>query len=222
MKLFLILALLSNSCIALAQSSTEESLFPELAAFSTQDYKKLDEQSRNTIIIPKEEQLQNDQEQLPEEDQIDEKNLFEENAAEPVQESIPSTEEENQNEDQEDDEQQNIIVTINDIDATLTPNREASFCSANFVVGNGLKKEIKSFSGTFTIGTVTKKFSFKNIAKRNVFAKKYIFIGTSCEQITNEPQLVIESCQVEGWSEKKCKSKVQFVPLPKDLDTLSE
>ncbi len=221
MKLFLILASLSISCIALAQNSTEDSLFPELSGFSTANYKKLDAQSKETVVIPNEESSEANVEPPLDKSVTEDEDLFtKQDTPESVQDSIDPMEEIEESE--EDDNQQKIVLTITDIHATLTSNRNASFCSATFVIGNALKKEIKSFSGDFTIGSVTKKFLFKNIAKQNVFAKKYVFTGTSCEQITNEPKLDIQSCQVEGWSEKKCKEKVQFVPVPKEQDMISE
>ena len=223
MKLFLILASLSISYIALAQNSTEDSLFPELSAFSTSNYKKLDAQSKEAVAIPNGESSEANVEPLLEEFVTEDEDLFsKQDTTESVQDNINSVEETEEPEEDDNDNQQKIVLTITDINATLASNRDASFCTATFVVGNALKKEIKSFSGDFTIGSVTKKFLFKNIAKQNVFAKKYVFTGTSCEQITNEPKLDIQSCQVEGWSEKKCKEKVQFIPIPKEQDVISE
>ena len=57
----------------------------------------------------------------------------------------------------------NPYIIIDDVKATLTPNRNASFCTATFAVINTLKKEVKAFSGSFTVGKLSKKFSFNNI-----------------------------------------------------------
>ena len=67
---------------------------------------------------------------------------------------------------------------------------------------------------------MTKQFKFNNIEKEQAGASKYTFVGTACEQIVNEPAYTIETCQVEGWSEKKCKEKVEFLKLQREDVTL--
>lgn len=217
MKFFLSLIMVSCSFAALAQSTEEPSLFPELTGFAvakpanqtTNDIIEVTEENKNTEDI-------SGGEILPEEE-----DLFKKTETTPVQseETTESTEEETE-ENEENEEEQHIFIVIDDVKATLTPNRNTSFCSAAFAVANGLKKELKAFSGTFTIGSMTKEFKFANIGKEQASAAKYMFVGTSCEEILNPPAYTIQTCQVEGWSEKKCKSKVEFVPIPKQEDSL--
>ena len=63
---------------------------------------------------------------------------------------------------------------------------------------------------------MTKKFNINNLQKGQAAGAKYMFVGTSCEQILNPPQLEIRTCEVEGWSEKKCKGKVKYVQIPQN------
>ena len=215
MKYFLSLIMVSCSFAALAQNAEEASLFPELsglvsaapAAQTDIDAVVSDEEEEETISSQ-------------EEEASSEEDLFKTEETIPqAQEDTESTTEEG-SEEEDDEKEQHIYIVIDDVKATLTPNRNASFCSAAFAVANGLKKEIKDFSGNFTIGSMTKEFKFSNIAKEQASAAKYMFVGTSCEEILNPPAYTIKTCQVEGWSEKKCKSKVQFVAIPKQEDTL--
>ena len=213
MKLFLILALLSSSSIVLAQESEEPSLFPELSAYKNETSEKA------AIPTIQNDDLSNNISDAEKPDSAIEEDLFAPSQQEDDSlKNVPQKQEEpkEEEEEEEDDQKQQIVMTLNDVKATLTPNRNASYCSAVFAVANGLKKELKAFAGTITIGKSTKKFNFQNIAKQNVFASKYLFLGNACEQILDEPKIDIQKCQVENWSEKKCKEKIIFIPIPKN------
>lgn len=221
MKFFLSLMVLSCSCIALAQSTEEPSLFPTLSGFT--DEETVTKTDNDTIGVKEQtETISSSNETILEEET--EEDLFKEPAPPQLNQTevTPETGKETveEEEDNDDDKQQRIYITIDDVQATLTPNRNASFCSAAFAVVNGLKKELKAFSGNFTIGSMTKEFKFNNVAKEQAAALKYMFIGTSCEEILNQPAYTITKCEVEGWSEKKCKNKVQFIAIPKQENTL--
>jgi len=216
MKFFLGLIMVSCSFAALAQNAEEPSLFPELSGFATTQQPAV--QTNDTVV-----ETEKEEEDFSEDEIItEEEDLFKETETptvateEPTNETKDSAEEE----DEEDEKEQYIYIVVDDVKATLTPNRNASFCSAAFAVANGLKKELKAFSGSFTVGSMTKEFKFTNVPKEQAAAAKYMFVGTSCEEILNPPSYTIQTCQVEGWSEKKCKSKVQFVPIPKQENTL--
>ena len=192
---------------AVGASAQEESLFPELAGLSS-TIKEQESSEENSEVINESVEM----------DQVEEPLSNEEDLFQPKEDLIEAeviTDVEDVSKEEEDKEQY-ILWTLDDIKATLTPNRNASFCSATFAVANTLRKELKSFSGTFTVGDMTKKFDIKNLKKERGVVSKYMFVGTSCEQILNPPLLDIEKCQVDGWSEKKCKEKVKFIQTSQD------
>jgi len=190
MKYFLSLIMVFCSFAALAQNTEEAPLFPELSGLVTGapaaqtdiDSVASDEEEGEAISSQ-------------EEESSSEEDLFK------TEETIPQTqegtettaEEESEEEEEEDEKEQHIYIVIDDVKATLTPNRNASFCSAAFAVANGLKKEIKDFSGNFTIGSMTKEFKFSNVGKEQASAAKYMFVGTSCEEILNPPANTIKT-----------------------------
>ena len=221
MRLFLGLMLVSCAFQALAQEVDDPPLFPEFSNFQASKEKPADE------IVSKEEK--SDENLIVDSDIDNEKlkqDLFE--VSTPTSESpntensstSPETMEEEEESEKEEDKDRKIYLFIDGVKATLTPNRNASFCTAVFAVANRLKKPLKAISGTFTVGSMTKQFSFTNIAKEGASGLKYTFIGTSCEEILNEPAYTVKKCQIEGWSEKKCKNKVEFVPIPKEENHL--
>ena len=193
MKEIFFITLVFYAVTTLAQTGEEESLFPELDDFGS---------SSNTIATPEEE--------TPSDIGQD---LF----AQKIDFSVRAPSQEGTAEEtDQDDKGQCIYIALDDINATLTPNSNASFCSAAFVVANGLKKEIISFSGTFTVGSMTKEFKFDHIEKEQAAGSKYTFVGNSCAEILNPPAYTIQTCQVEGWSEEKCKKKISFIAVPKE------
>ena len=203
----LILGLLFLSC-SLEAYAQVESLFPELAEFTSNEEEQ---------VIFEEQPSENASEEVVE--ISEEEDLFQQKMDIEQPENTPSSEEAPP-EEEEDTGEQYILLAVDDIQATLTPNRNASFCSAVFAIANTLKKELKSFTGSFTIGTTTKEFTFSNLKKNQAAASKYLYVGTSCEQILNPPQLNIKTCQVDGWSEKKCKEKVKFIQPSQNKPTV--
>ena len=199
MKRVFFMIFISYSITTLAQTGEGESLFPELDDFAS---------ASNTISTAETEKTPSDTEQTDPED-----DLFAEKTDSSAH--MPSKEDTIEETDQ-DDQGQYIYIALDDIKATLTPNSNASFCSAAFIVANGLKREIISFTGTFTVGSMTKEFKFDHIEKEQAAGSKYTFVGNSCAEILNPPAYTIQNCQVEGWSEEKCKKKVAFVAIPKE------
>lgn len=200
MRLILILLLLSCSFSTFAQ---EESLFPELDElnYSKTTSDETVESQSNDIIIAESEESENS---------INKQDLFQK-TEESVQDTVEPKPEENAKE--EDDKDKYILWTIDNVNATITPNPVTSYCSASLGIFNMLGKELKEFSGSFTFGDMTKEFKFSNLAKEKASGYKYMFVGTACEQILNIPELNIKTCKVDGWSEKKCKEKVKYLQL---------
>ena len=212
MRYFLTLLLVSSSLAVLAQSPRNEaSLFPELNVIKPENTT-----SNEEIILKKtDELLEKDQSSQDTSDDIEEEDLF----VEP--EEKPTIENKEKEPKEEDDGIPTAIVwNIDGVQATLTPNRNSSFCSCLFGVYNYTKKKLEKFSGTVTIGGMRKKFNFSGIGKKQLKVSRYTFIGTACEKILDPPEINVQKCQIEGWTEKKCKSHVLFVPLPDSRNNL--
>lgn len=214
MKLFLIFALLSFPYMVFGQ---EDSLFPELSKLSSSDHKESDKLPQNTITIPQNENFEEDSLDENSETVIQEDSLFEPDINSSTTDDEAKREKEGEGEEENDDEdkEQHTYLFIDNAKATLTPIRNASFCTADFIAANKLKKELKQISGTFTIGEMQKNFIFNNIPVNTAAGAHYTFVGTSCEQILNAPKVEVNTCQVDGWSEKKCLDKIMFLAIPK-------
>ena len=216
MRYFLTLLLLSSSLTVFAQSSNEASLFPELNAIKPNDVTN----DPKTTLKEDGELLDAD---IDMESLMAENDLIEANLnllAESEEESTEETSEEEGKEEGDDGIPPAIVWNIDDVQATLTPNRNSSFCSCLFGVFNYTKKKLEKFSGTITIGGMRKKFNFSGIDKKQLKVARYTFVGTPCEKILDQPEINVQKCQVEGWTEKKCKSHVLFVPFPDSRNNL--
>ena len=208
MKFLLTLMLVSCSTIAFAQNSAEPSLFPELDVLKTNTNDKVELNKTEATISTDnlKEADTNVNEQV-----IDETNISQnvekitQPAETPQKPTSPSKEE-----GKEEEEEQNILVFLDDIDVTLTPNRSGSFCTAKFGILNNTKKQLKEFSGTLVINQIKKNFDFSNTKSKNGRGESYLFIGRECEQLMDPPELEITKCKIEGWSEKKCKESIAF------------
>ena len=124
-----------------------------------------------------------------------------------------SAEEEPQEEDTEDEQEQLIYMALNDIQSSLAVVRSVSYCSAAFVLFNATKKEIQEISGTIAIGKYRKNFKFSNVSSGSSLGWPIQIVGNACESIMAPPTLQIEKCKVKGMSDKKCRSKLRYVPL---------
>ena len=210
MKFLLTLMLISCSAVALAQSTAEPSLFPELDVLkkTTEDNKVNTSEAENTVSM-------NSLEENKDTSGISEQ-AAPDNSTPPNLEGtdssseMPQKSEESQNDEEKKEEEQNIIVFLDDIDITLTPNRSGSFCSAKFGILNGTKKTLKEFSGTLVINQIRKDFNYSNTKSNAANGNNYIFIGHDCEQLMDPPELEIKKCKIDGWSEKKCKESIVF------------
>ena len=211
MRYFLTLLLLSSSFSVFAQSSEETPLFPELNVIKSEDTEISEENGELTEENAQESSVISDdtgiEEEVSSSDEISE------------EEGILADEEKIE-EEEEKETPQYIFWTVDDVQATLAPNRNGSFCSLAFLVSNQTKKKLEKFSGTFTIGEMQKKFNFSGVNKGESVVSRYTFVGTSCEKILDPPEINIQKCKMENWSEKKCKSKVKFVSLPNSENSL--
>ena len=211
--LFILMMLVYSVNNVLAQNSEEPLLFPELSAFDDASQRPKQGEKVET-------EGQTGESDIPdfEVSKIQDKDLF----ADKKEDFTPPEEkdiQQKQEDDEEDDRGQDILLLVDDVRATLTPSRDASFCFASWKMMNNLKKTVKTLSGSLTIGTMTKEFKFTNVEKGRMGEEKYTFLGTSCEKILDPPEYTVQTCEVEGWSEKKCKNKIKFVPISKEENT---
>ena len=44
-------------------------------------------------------------------------------------------------------------------------------------------------------------------------SEDFFIVGESCEQVLVTPPVEITTCQVSEWSDKKCRSKIEIVPI---------
>lgn len=212
MKFLLAFMLLSCSTFAFAQNSTEPSLFPELDVLKTKNDSTNKSESAVSTANPREEITVKNV-----------NNIFDTNN-QTINDSIPiasdtkgktqtatvQQKEQEPQEKKEKEEEQNILVFLDDIDVTLTPNRSGSFCSAKFGILNNTKKQLKEFSGSLVINQIRKDFDYSNTKSKAGRGDSYIFIGRECEQLMDPPELEIKKCKIDGWSEKKCKESIVF------------
>ena len=136
MRYFLTLLLLSSSLTVFAQSSNEASLFPELNAIKPSDVTN----DPKTTLKEDGELLDAD---IDMESLMAENDLIEANLnllAESEEESTEETSEEEGKEEGDDGIPPAIVWNIDDVQATLTPNRNSSSCSFLFGVFNSTKK----------------------------------------------------------------------------------
>ena len=202
------LCLLAMGSSVLAQETAEPFLFPELANIKEkQDVSAVSEEnitSDEVVDVVETEPTPN------EENDIETEDLFREAEETPTEEVQETVEEE----DEENDENGKIFFMIPDVDATITSNKAVSYCTFTLVVENDLKKDLKKISGTLRIGTAEKKFNFSNLSRNGGLAGfEYMLIGASCEKVLDPPVINVTTCQVDGWSEKKCKEKVTYTSL---------
>lgn len=146
--------------------------------------------------------------EIIEEKPADEPDLF----AAPTQEETPAvpTQEE---EEEEDDPEQRITVYMDDAQATLTPNRDFSYCFGVLKFLNTLKRPVQALSFTLKYGDLSMDYNPRNLMPNQEQTGTINLIGTACEQILDMPEITIKKCVVEEMSEANCKKKFEFLPL---------
>lgn len=129
----------------------------------------------------------------------------------PKKEEQPQQEE--QKEEEEDDPEQRIIVYLEDARATMTPNRNFSYCFGALKFLNTLKRPVLALDLVLKYGDMNAKYSVKNLMPKVEQKGTFNLLGESCEHILDMPEITIKKCQVENMEEKTCKKKFEFVPL---------
>jgi len=118
--------------------------------------------------------------------------------------------------DEETDEEKDkkVYFALTDMKNTLAAVRSVSFCSGAFVMYNGTDRTVQEISGTFAIGDKTHKFSFPNVEKGQSVGWKFQMVGKACESLLKLPNVQILTCKIKGLSDKKCREKLIFTPIP--------
>ncbi len=139
----------------------------------------------------------------------------EEKTEQPTQaEEVVAEENPEEEEESEEDKEKKIYLTLNNISSTIASVKTVSYCSATFVVYNDTKKDIQEISGTIGIGDQKKKFKFSKVAPAGTGVSAIQLVGKACEFIYNLPDIQVKKCQAKDMSEKKCLSRLLFVPTP--------
>ncbi len=225
MKKILIMAL----CL-LAGSVVAQELFPELAGLGgrTQTVEKKvvtpAEKTSDPVIeedVPAigGEDVLGVEDGLTEEDLADaaelettteEVDLFAAPVEEQQQKEAEDAEEE---EEEEEEEEQKITVYMQDAEATITPNRNFSYCYGIIKVLSTMKKPVQVLDITLKYGALTSKYNVRNLVKDNEQTGTITLMGDACDHIMDMPEMTITACQIEDMEEAACKKKVEFLPL---------
>jgi len=129
----------------------------------------------------------------------------------PTVEENTATEEADEGVDSEEPAQ--IQIYSDNVDATITPNRNFSYCFGSIKFYNGLRRPIQNLVVVLTYGDLETKYSIRNLAPRKTQTEKITLVGTACEQLMDMPKVDVQKCQVPDMEENTCKKRVSFVPL---------
>ena len=121
-----------------------------------------------------------------------------------------TAEAEAEEEEEEQDDQRSIVMFLNEVNSTITPNPISSFCFATVQLQNQLKRRLNSFQAKLTFGEIPIDFSAKNVAPGAIASQKITLAGTACTQITGTPQISITRCSVDNMSERQCQNRFLF------------
>ncbi len=136
-------------------------------------------------------------------DLFEEKTKVEETEEAPVEES----------EEEEDEKDQKITIYMQDADATITPNRDFSYCFGILKILNTLKKPVQALDVVLNYGGLTTKYNIRNLQPQGEQTGSITLMGRACETILDMPEMTINACKVEDMKEATCKKKVEFLPL---------
>lgn len=199
----------------ISTSYAQESLFPELK-FQEEEVPPTTESEEKSDPV---ENTEENQEIATENFTITEESpkpvLTEQTVQSEPQVSEESPEEEGDSE--QDDKEEKVYIALDNIQTTVAAVKEVSYCRGSFILFNGFKKRpLQELSVSLKIGNTDKKFDFKNVAPQATSGKNFIIIGEDCAAILKVPPVDIQKCQIKGISKKKCKEKIEFVPIPQD------
>ncbi len=221
MKKFLLLGVCLFCSVAVAQE-----LFPELSNLGrgrgkpTEEVAPVPEETTTTV----EEDLPaiegGEEEAVEAETAVKEAQsaTTEEDLFAPVEET-PATEESAEEEAPEEEEEEEdgaagkIVIYSDNVDSTIVPNRNFSYCFGQIKFYNGLQKPITRLSVTLTYGDLFTNFNIRNLGPKQTKEEKITLVGTACEVLMDVPQIDIKKCEVPEMEEVACKRRVTFVPL---------
>ncbi|MBQ4471626.1 MAG: hypothetical protein II942_00045 [Alphaproteobacteria bacterium] len=120
-------------------------------------------------------------------------------------------EEETPEEEEEDD--QKIIIYPSEMNSTIVPNNNFSYCMGTIKFASTIKRPVKRLKVSLNYGELSADYDIRNLTNKEEKSKELILVGTSCEHVLDTPQIDIQECVVEGMTAKACKEKVVFSPL---------
>ena len=222
MKKILLLAL----CL-FAGSVVAQDLFPELAGLGGRTKnveKKVEPDTAPAPVVEEEVAVESvetgSEETLTEEDMADslgvetvqeqETDLF---AAPVVEENKVEEEATEEEEEEEEHEEQKITIYMQDAEATMTPNRNFSYCFGILKVLSTMKKPVVALDVVLKYGDLTTNYNVRNLVKDAEQTGTITLMGDSCEHIMDMPEMTIKTCKIPDMDEKACKKKVEFLPL---------
>lgn len=199
----------------ISTSYAQESLFPELK-FQEEEVSQTTESEEKSTPA---ENTEENQEIAPEDFTITEDSLKPVLIEQSVQSEpqVPEESPEEEEDSEQDDTEQKVYIALDNIQTTVAAVKEVSYCRGSFILFNGFKKRpLQELSVSLKIGNTDKKFDFKNVAPQATSGKNFIIIGEDCAAILKVPPVDIQKCQIKGISKKKCKEKIEFLPIPQD------
>ena len=225
MKCFKMIAnigLLSAICAIVAFARvgyTQQKIDPRLAAIRAY---QADQEEDEYIPLAAQEQSEEEEitdevftEQAPERDietldaEIDSAEGSAANAESIDAEKISAEEEKDEEKDDEDD-QRMIVMFLDEVNSTITPNPISSFCFATVRLQNQLKRTLNSFQARLTFGSIPITFNAKNVAPGAISSQEITLAGPACTQITGTPEIAITRCAVENMSDRQCQNRFLF------------
>ncbi|MBQ3695380.1 MAG: hypothetical protein II938_00190 [Alphaproteobacteria bacterium] len=223
MKKFLIIATCLVSTYVFAQE-----LFPELAGVGGQQRKaapvsvQAPSVSEETLTVTAEENIpdvasvvdgtQSENEEITTVTEIEQPaDLF----AAPAPQEAPSEPQEEEQE-EEDDGQQRITIYLDNAKATITPNRNFSYCFGLLKFLNTLKRPVLALDIVLKYNNLTTGYNIRDLQPNVEQIGSFSLVGDACERILDMPTVTIKTCRVEDMEEATCKKKVEFIPLRRE------
>ena len=116
-------------------------------------------------------------------------------------------------EDDQEDKGKKIQIYMADVNATITPNSNFSYCFGQIRFSNTMKRPVQALSVQITYGPYSNTYNIRNLVKDTEQAVSVTLIGEECERIMDMPQMQVKRCVVEKMSEAECIKRVEFIPL---------
>lgn len=107
----------------------------------------------------------------------------------------------------------NLRLVIDNVNSTLPPARNFSYCSATMTLENETGRKVDSIEIVLTFRESKVKMNFKNVDKKGRQTQDLTLAGDICQSILTVPLVDVTSCKMVGVSEDACKKRVEFVPI---------